>query len=317
VVAPAQIRAAKQHKHWRQLINEHYRLNKYRKRPIYIREAAQHLAILTDFLSPRPIVSQNSVPTLDSILWAAGFVGHLALLVALVIRRRVRDFPVFASFIAYVTMRTVVLFLILRYGSAHAYKLGYWILSPGDYAFQVAIIFEMARNVLRPTGTWVKDARMGFLLWSAIGTLIALGLSLAITPPEAKGLDLWSARATVFTSLLTCATFLAMSAAANRLGLLWQSHVMALGQGLTVWALSALFGNLVHLALGWRREFALFDHVRMFVYLGALTFWIVSFWSPERKRAPLSVQMQNYLLSLHQRVLDDLERVNSVERPPR
>jgi hypothetical protein len=254
-------------------------------------------------------LAQYLVAPLDRILWAAGFVGHLALLTVLVTRRRVRDFPVFASFIAFATIRTVVLFLIMRHGSVHAYKLGYWIFSPGDYAFQIAIIFEMARNVLRPTGTWVQDARTAFLLWSAVGTMIAFGLSLAIAPPEAKGLDLWTARATVFTSLLTCATFLAMSSAANRLGLLWRSHVMALGQGLTAWALFALFGNLVHLAGGWRHGFVYLDHTRMFVYLGVLLFWIGAFWSPERKRAPLSRDMQNYLLALHQRVLDDLEAV--------
>jgi hypothetical protein len=277
---------------------------------------ARHLDKLAEFLDLSPTVSHASFPTLDNILWAAGFLGHLVLLVVLVFRRRVREFPVFTSFTAYVTMRTVVLFLIWRYGSGYAYKLGYWILSPGDYAFQIAIIFEMGRNVLRPTGTWVQDARMGFLLWSAVGTLIAVCLSLAISPPEAKGFDLWTARATVFTSLLTCATFLAMSAAANRLGLLWQSHVMALGQGLTVWALFALFGDLVHLAMKWRHDFVFFDLVTKFVYLGAVLFWIAAFWSPERKRAPLSVDMQNYLLALHQRVQEDLERMNSIERPP-
>jgi hypothetical protein len=32
-----------------------------------------------------------------------------------------------------------------------------------------------------------------------------------------------------------------------------------------------------------------------FVYFGALLFWIVAFWSPKRKRAPLSIDMQNSL----------------------
>jgi hypothetical protein len=70
-----------------------------------------------------------------------------------------------------------------------------------------------------------------------------------------------------------------MSAAANRLGLPWNSHVMALGQGLTIWALIALFGNLVHLALGWRRDFVVFDHVEMFAYLSSLLFWMIAFWA--------------------------------------
>jgi hypothetical protein len=280
----------------------------------YIHMGAVWYLVRVDLLNPSSMGPRRSVAALDNIFWAAGFLGHLVLLVVLLIRRRVREFPVFTSFIAYVTMRTVVLFLIWRYGSVYAYKLGYWVLSPGDYAFQIAIIFEIGRNVLRPTGTWVQDARMGFLLWSAVGTLIAVCLSLAITPPEAKGFDLWMARVTVFTSLLTCATFLAMSAAANRLGLIWRSHVMALGQGLTVWALFALFGDLVHLAVGWRPDFVLFDRFRMLAYLGAVLFWTIAFWLPERKRAPLSVDMQNYLLALHQKVQSDLERIKSIDR---
>jgi len=258
----------------------------------------------------------NNFSSLDNLLWASGFGGHLALLVVLLTRKRVRDFPVFTSLISYQIMMTVALFLISRYGNAHAYYIAYWALSPGDYAFQVALIFEIARHVLRPTGTWVRDARIGFLLWSAGGMLAALGLSLAVTPPGTKGLDLWAARATVFTSLLTCEMFLAMSAAANRLGLLWRSHVMALGQGLTVWALIALLGNLVHLALGWKRSFVLFDHVEMFVYLGSLAFWTVAFWLPERVRPPLSAEMQNYLLALHRSVKYDMQRMESVRKPP-
>ena len=258
----------------------------------------------------------NNFSVLDNLLWAGGFGGHLALLVVLLVRRRVRDFPVFTSLISYQILMTVVLFLISRYGSAHAYYLSYWALTPGDYAFQVALIFEIARHVLRPTGTWIQDARIGFLLWSAGGMLAALGLSLAVTPPGMKGLDLWAVRATVFTSLLTCEMFLAMSAAANRLGLLWRSHVMALGQGLTAWAIIALLGNLVHLAFGWKRSFVFFDHVEMFAYLGALAFWTISFWLPERVRPPLSSEMQNYLLALHARVEYDMRRMESMRRPP-
>jgi hypothetical protein len=145
--------------------------------------------------------------------------------------------------------------------------------------------------------------------------LVAFALSLAITPPGMKGLDLWEVRATVFTSLLTCEMFLAMSAVANRLGLLWRSHVMALGQGLTVWAVIALLGNLVHLAFGWKRSFVLFDHVEMFVYLGSLAFWTVAFWSPERVRPPLSAEMHDYLLALHRRVQYDVQRIGSARGP--
>ena len=93
---------------------------------------------------------------LENMLWAAGFVGHVALFAILIGRSRWRVFPVFTSMIAYQVVVTLVLFLTSRYGSHHAYFLWYWILALGDYVFQVALILEIARNVLRSTGTWVS-----------------------------------------------------------------------------------------------------------------------------------------------------------------
>jgi hypothetical protein len=61
----------------------------------------------------------------------------------------------------------------------------------------------------------------------------------------------------------------------------------------------------------------LFNHVEMFAYLGSLLFWMVAFWRPERKRAPLSDEMKSYLVRLHQRVQNDLERIDSSERSSR
>ncbi len=246
---------------------------------------------------------------LDNALWVAGFVGHVALLAVLLVRSRWRNFPVFTSLIAYQAAVTVTLFLVSRYGSRHAYFLWYWILALGDYIFQVALIFEIARDVLHSTGTWVRDARMGFLFWSAVGMLLAAGLCLNISPPTTKGLDLWEMRATLFTSLLTCELFLSISTSANRLGLPWRSHVMALGQGLVAWAIIAVIGDVAHIATGWHSEFVLFDRLRMYLYLGVLVFWAVSFWRPEKGRTPLSPEMEQYILALHQRVRYDLGNV--------
>ncbi len=243
---------------------------------------------------------------LDNLLWAAGFIGHVALLFVLLVRRRWREFPVFTAMVAYQAMVTAVLFLISRYSSRHAYFLAYWTLAFGDYSLQIAIVFEMARTVLRPTGTWVSDARRAFLLWSVAGLVLAGAVAITIGPPAARGLDLWEVRTTLFTDVLTLEVFLAMTAAANRLGLQWRSHVMALGQGLTAWAVTGLLRDIAHVILGWSKDFIVYDHITMLVYLGSLVFWIAAFWIPERHRAPLSTDMQDYLLALHRRVQYDL-----------
>jgi hypothetical protein len=251
-----------------------------------------------------------NVTTLDNVLWAAGFVGHVALLFVLLFRSRWRTFPIFSAMIAYQAAVTTVLFLIYRFGTRHGYSVAYWTAAGGDFIFQIAIIFEIARQVLRPTGTWVTDARKSFLLWSGLGVFVALAVSLFARPNASSTLSLLEIREILFTSMLTCEVFLAMIFAANRLGLQWRSHVISLAQGLTVWALVALASSAAHIALGWNRDFIVFDHIRMSCYLGALLFWIVAFWLPERERAPLSPDMNKYLIALHRRVQYDLDTVS-------
>jgi hypothetical protein len=250
---------------------------------------------------------------LDNALWAAGFVGHAALVLVLVLRKRVREYPVFVSLLAFEALTTAVLFVVSRHGSHHAYFLAYWITGFADYAFQVALIYEIARDILRPTGSWVQDARNSFLIWGTVGLVLAAALAMQIGPPESKGLDLWDVRITVFTSLLTCELFIAMSAAANRLGLQRRSYVVALGQGITVWAFSSLLEEFGHVIFGWDRQFVVFVHLRMLVYLAVLVYWMVIFWHREKPRAPLSPEMSAYLVALHRRVQYDL---TSVDGPP-
>ena len=243
-------------------------------------------------------------------LWAASFVGHVALASVLVVRRRWREFPVFTSFAVYEALTSVVLFVVSRGGSKRAYFLAYWLTGFGNYVYQVAVIWEIARHVLRPTGRWVQEARRSFLLWGGLGLVVAVVLALQLGPSEAKGLDLWDARIQVFTSLLTCGLFLAMSAAANRLGLQRRSYVVAVGLGITVWAGAALMGDCAHAALGWDRSFAGWSYFEQVVYLLVLVYWMVAFWLPERARAPLSPEMRAYLLALGSRVNYDFGGVD-------
>jgi hypothetical protein len=248
---------------------------------------------------------------LENVLWAAGFVGHAALFLVLLVRRRWRQFPILTCLIAYQVIDTITLFLIFRYGSNHSYTVAYWTADVVDFLFQLGLIFEIARVVLRPTGTWIRDARSFFLLAGSIGAAIALVLCLMVKPTMPSALSIWAIRATLFTALLDCELFLAMLYASNRLGLEWRNHVMALAQGLTVWAFGGVISDIAHILLGWSREFLVLDQLLMCLYLAVLLYWIFTFWSPEPDRAPLSSEMKNYLVALHDRVQYDLGRVTT------
>ncbi len=253
--------------------------------------------------------------SLDNVLWAASLVGHAALFVVLVYRKRFLRLPVFSAFAIFEALRTILLFVVYKYGTRHGYFLAYWISGGVDYVFQVALVFEVALDVLRPTGLWVLDSRRYFLRWGTAGLIMSAAVAMMMGPPQAKGLDLWDVRITVFTSMLTCQLFLAMTLSANRLMLRWSDPAVAVAQGLSLWALIALIEDLGHVALGWNHHFVFLVNVRMFAYLAMLGYWITVFWLPYRKeaKAPTEEQMA-MLMSLHQQVQSDIETLKGYPR---
>jgi peptidoglycan/LPS O-acetylase OafA/YrhL len=251
--------------------------------------------------------------TVDNALWAASLIGHVALVLILVLRRKLRQFPVFSTFIAFSALVTILLFFVHRFGTNHQYFLAYWITGGANYLFQVGLIVEIARNVLRPTGRWVLEARKSFLIWAAVGLGIAAIMAYELGPSQSKGIELWDTRITVFTALMTCGLFLAMMTAANRLGLRWRSQVYAVGQGLFIWSLISLFGDVAHTALGWNREFVVLDYVQMFAYLAVVVFWGITFWFPEKERAELSPEIRAYLVAAAARL--EYDRSADYPRP--
>ena len=246
---------------------------------------------------------------LDNTLWAAGFIGHVALVLILLTRRPARGFPIFTVFVGYQALTTIWLFFVSKYGSRHGYFLAYWITGGLNYVFQVAVVIELARDALRPTGTWLQDAWRPFLAWGSASLGVSVTLALLLGPPQSKGFELWDARVTVFTSLLTCALFLSMSVSANLLGLQQRSYALGLGGGLFVWAFSSLLEEFGHALLGWNRQFVIFVYIREIIYLLVLLYWMVIFWFPEKKQAALSPEMKAYLIALHEQVQYDLKKI--------
>lgn len=252
---------------------------------------------------------------LDNVLWAASLIGNAALLFVLIYRKRWREFPVFSGWIAFDVTLEVLMLVVYRHGSAHLYSAIYWISVAVDFALQLGVVFEIARIVLRPTGTWLRDARTRFLTIGSLGALLAAGVAFAVQPSAPTSLDAWEVRGNLFTSIIICELFLAMQMSSNRMGLQWRSHVMGLGQGLAAWGVVAFCVDALHGLLGSKRDFSALEHARIFVWIGAVVYWLVIFWLPQPERLPLSPEMNQYLVDLHARVRYDLDKVES--RRPR
>jgi hypothetical protein len=175
---------------------------------------------------------------------------------------------------------------------------------------QLGIIFEIARIVLRPTGTWVRDARKQFILWGALGILIAAALPFLVTPPAATLLHRLEVRGDLFTSLVICELIAVVTRTSRSLGLGWRNHVMVLGNGWTAWAVAAILVDGLHSYFGAERYFSELEHARMIVYLAVLGYWAVQFWQEEPARQPISPQLSAYIQDLHRRIKKDLDTLD-------
>lgn len=249
------------------------------------------------------------VSTLDAVLWAAGFGLLTTLLGVLLARGRWKQFPIFTCWIAYLFVETAVQFVLFERGLIVWYdRVDRFTLWP-DFALQLGVVVEIARIVLRPTGTWVRDARGHFIIGGVGGAVVAGILTWWIAPPV-HGVLRWEIRGDLFTSLVICELFVLMSLTANRLGLGWRNHVMAIGQGLTGWSGVMLISNAAESYLG-HSHYRDLEHLRIFAFLAAI-FWIsIQLWAAEPERQPISEDLQKYILALHRRVEYDLRRLDA------
>jgi len=244
---------------------------------------------------------------LDWLLVVATSVGHTLLFVILVVRGRWRKFPVFTSSIGFQVVLVPTLLAILRYGSTGLYRRLYWTAILIEFVLHLGVIWEIARIVMRPTGNWVRDAKKTFILWGSIGILIAASLPWLVSPPSANFWGRLEVRGNLFTGLVVCELIAVLTRTSKSLGLGWRHHVMALGNGWTIWAVVAIVVSGLHSYFGAQRYFGVLEQVRMLAYLTALGYWMVQFWLEEPVRQPISPELSNYIQALHRRIKMDLD----------
>jgi hypothetical protein len=248
---------------------------------------------------------------MDAVLWASGFFLSACLLAALLWRARWKQFPILTLWIAFQVAYNLLMFALRSHGPARWYAHVYWASLWPDFLLQLGVVGEIAGIVLRPTGTWVRDARSLFITAGIGGAAVAAILVWWITPPVHGAAAAWELRGNLFTSLVICELFVVMSFTANHLGLGWRSHVMALGQGLTAWAAAAVINDSLQSYFGTQRFVAFSYYLRSFAWIAATAWIAIRLWVPEPERLPISEDLQKYILALHRRVEYDLRRLDA------
>jgi hypothetical protein len=248
-----------------------------------------------------------NLSALDWTLWVACFLGEAALFSVLIGRRRCMEFPVFTALIGFEVVENPLLFAFYRIGTHSWYERLYWAVVLIEFLLQLGVIWEIARIVMQPTGTWLRDAKKQFILGGAAAVLLAAALSWMISPPASTLLDRLTVRSSFFTSLVVCELFVVMLLTAKQLGLGLRNHVFALVTGWSVWVIAAMLVDLLHGYYGTHLYYDALNNGRKFAYLAALVYWMVQFWQDEPARQEIPPELRAYILALHQRVNKDID----------
>jgi hypothetical protein len=247
------------------------------------------------------------------ILWAAGFFEQIALLLVLCLRERWREFYFFTIWIAFQIIENIIFITIVYiHVNPNLYKTLYWSFEVFDLALQICVIFEIARIVLKPTKSWVRDALKNFILFGSSGVLIALIFSYIAKPNSSSFINAWIERGSLFSAMLSLELLIAMGVASTRLGLVWRNHVMGLATGWSIWAIVDFFVEGAYSYLGPHWHGIALDQIRILAFQVSTIYWAIIFWLPEPKERTLSPEMQKYLISLHHDVQLSARRASSL-----
>jgi hypothetical protein len=254
---------------------------------------------------------------IDYLFWAAGFLAEVALVVVLLARHRAHDFPFFTLLAIETVTTAVILYLIHRYRSSHAYLVGYLSTGCVDLALQLCVFYELASHVFRPVGKWAADVRLSFAGLVCGSVVVALGLTWLTTPPANTWIRSLIIRGNFFSSVLMSELFVGMVVLSATVKLPWKTHVARISQGLGVYSVIGILTEAGHSLFGLDRAArfpTVFSYLRFSSFLFCEGYWIVMLWRDAPAPRPLPEEMRAQLAGLQQRVEWDLQRIRVWKR---
>jgi hypothetical protein len=251
---------------------------------------------------------------IDFFFWAVGFLENLGLLFVLWYRRLVTSFPFFTALATLSVIRTVVLYLVLNYGTKESYFITYWSLAIIDTMLQLGIVYEIAGRVFRPVGVWAHDVRGSFIWMVGLSAIVALGLSWLASPPARTWMQSLVTKGTLFAAALMSELFVLMMALSISARLPWRTHVAKIAQGLGAYSLVSVLIETGHSYFGVGgevRTFLALSHIRIAAYLTCVAYWAVMLWRAEQPSREMTQEMRERLFTLQRRVEYDLQNLRS------
>lgn len=209
--------------------------------------------------------------SVNLLVWSAGVVLQIVLLVVLLVGGPARRFPLFTTLIAFYVVRGIALDGLFGHLTRAGYANLYDALSLADVGLQILVAAEIAICVLRGRGawTWRRGVELGGMCMGAVAAAAAISAALPSRGPAP--LD----RASAFASLLLLlAGVWGVSAGAG-------GAVRRIGAGFAAYGgvavLAAVERNYAALHRN-RAAYAAGEYAQAGIYMAVVLFWIVALW---------------------------------------
>lgn len=255
---------------------------------------------------------------LDLIYWVAAFVGHVAVMYVLLRRGGAVRFPIFTSLIALSIARSIVLYLVLQFGTSSGYRDVYWSFAIVDTALQFGVLYELASYTFRPLGRWVPYLHRHLIWLISMSMAIALGLTWLASPPASRWAEIVVLKGNFFSAVCMSELFVGLLALSATAGLPWRAREFKIASGLGVFSMTnvVLGAGRNYFGMGSNNRVFFFSaHIRIGVYLCCLAYWSFALWSEGPVPREMTNEMRLQLHKFGQKVNFNLQRLRAGRQP--
>jgi hypothetical protein len=240
--------------------------------------------------------------TIDNVSLAAALVLQAALAFVLIRRGLARFYPVF---LIYLLLNLIEDPLAGALQNSIFYLRYYFVVTILDYVLQLLILFEIARNVIRPSKRSIPFP----IVPVAIVGILLCALIAASFSPQVQLLGLGHTREiliriSLLLAILKILLFVTLAVFAQVLGIGWKSHVLQLASGFAFYGAVSLMVQLSSTHVAGTDESSYVPHlvrlaqIQGVAYNFTLVFWIWAFSRNEAQRKDFTPQMQEVLVTI-------------------
>jgi hypothetical protein len=241
--------------------------------------------------------------TIDSIGIAAGLALQAGLCIVIFRKGLARLYPIFLIYLLLNIAEDPMGWLLNPSGDA--YRHYYCIVTVLDYVIQLLILFEIGRNVLRPSR---RSIPFPIIPVATVAILLCAIVAASFSRPGqligAEQLIQVSLQITFGLAILKILLFAALAGFAQVLGIGWKNHALQLATGLAFYAGVSLLIQISssHVPTGDRQIYiahlSRLMQIQSAAYNGTLIFWMWAFSRNEAPRKDFTPQMQEVLVTI-------------------